>query len=161
MTLIARKPCSFGGQNFFIGDEVPDELVASPKTQEQLGILAIASGEVLHSKNDGAVSENMVMISVKTGTDGEEAQNMSVPATSEDIQQVFSIMQLTAEEGVKEIANVTSENALILLHAADSRKTIKNAAKERADNLFSANGDFNEAGTGNEPTNTDTEGAGT
>jgi len=44
-------------------------------------------------------------------------------------------MQMNAEDGSKEIAGVTSENVLVLLHAADSRKTIKNAAKEQAGKL--------------------------
>ena len=31
MRLIAKKPCSFGGQQFYIGDEVPENLVADVK----------------------------------------------------------------------------------------------------------------------------------
>ena len=34
MRLIAQKPCSFGGNKFFIGEEVPTELVTNPKMQE-------------------------------------------------------------------------------------------------------------------------------
>ena len=36
MRLIAQKPCSFGGNKFFIGEEVPTELVTNPKMQEKL-----------------------------------------------------------------------------------------------------------------------------
>ena len=43
MKLIAKKPCSFGGQRFYIGDEIPAELVAEPKAQEKLGVIAIAN----------------------------------------------------------------------------------------------------------------------
>ena len=35
MALIAKKPCSFGGKAFFIGEEVPDELVMDAEYQEQ------------------------------------------------------------------------------------------------------------------------------
>lgn len=30
MRLIARRPCSFGGKKYFIGDEVPAEDVINP-----------------------------------------------------------------------------------------------------------------------------------
>ena len=45
-------------------------------------------------------------------------------------------MQMNADEGVKVVTHVMSENVLILLHAVDGRKTIKDAAKKRADILF-------------------------
>lgn len=80
-----------------------------------------------------------VVIDIIMSADGENEQHMAVPAKPEEIQQVFSIMQLNAENGSKTIADVKSENVLILLHAADSRKTIKEAAKKQADNLFSTN----------------------
>ena len=41
MKLIAKKPCSFGGKKFFIGEEVPVNLVANPALQEKLGVIAI------------------------------------------------------------------------------------------------------------------------
>ena len=100
-----------------------------------------------------------VLITVNRESDGENEQSTAVPATPEEIQQVFSIMQLNAEEGAKAITEVQSENVLILLHATDSRKTIKNAAKEQVENLFSTNRVANESGKGNEPTGTNMEGA--
>lgn len=48
--LIAQRPCSFGGRNFFIGDEVPAALVIDPKYQESLGLLVIV--------NDGSGAED-------------------------------------------------------------------------------------------------------
>ena len=41
---------------------------------------------------------------------------------------------------------------MILLHAADSRKTIKEAAKKQADNLFSSNDNINKSKEHNEAT---------
>lgn len=158
MSLIAKKPCSFGGRQFYIGDEIPADFVADAKRQEQLGVIAIVdgdAGDVFRSSN-----ENTVPIPIELETDGENAQYMSVMATPEEIQQTFSIMQLTAEESIKAISDVTSENILILLHAADSRKKVKTAAKERAENIFSIDSDSNEARACNEPTGMDSEGAG-
>lgn len=106
----------------------------------------------------GETSPNAYEIRVKG--DGNQ-QSMSVTVTPEEVQEVFFIMQLTAEEGVKAIADIVNENVLILLHAADSRKTVKNAAKEQADKLSSTEGVSNEANKGNEITGTNTEGSDT
>ena len=45
MKLIAKKPCSFGGKKFFIGDEIPSHLVLNPIQQEGWGILKISKDE--------------------------------------------------------------------------------------------------------------------
>lgn len=39
MKLIAKKPCSFGGKRFYIGEEVPTALVVDPARQVQYGVL--------------------------------------------------------------------------------------------------------------------------
>lgn len=208
MKLIARKPCSFGGQQFYIDNEIPAELVVDPAVHERLGVLTIVnvddkqsgtnSGQMFTQEQvDSMIAEaieeavnNTVMemnqkqdelqqsvaelneiepgtyeetisISVKGAYDGESEQVMVIPTKPEEIRQVFSIMQLNAEEGAKVIAGVTNENVLILLHAADSRKTIKNAAKERACKLFSAKGDSNESDNGNTSIGAGTEGVDT
>ena len=190
MRLIAKKPCSFGGQKFFIGDEIPEGLVADAGMQEMYGVIAIvnenagegASGgqpgalftqEQTDSMIAAAVDEAVknvtaeleqerlqqleelqkeaaglkeadgfasfdgtVIISVKGESDGENGSATAVPATPEEIQEAFSIMQMNAEEGARAVAEVAKENVLILLHAADSRKAIKAAAKKQADSLF-------------------------
>ncbi len=184
MKLIAKKPCSFGGKKFFIGEEVPVNLVANPALQEKLGVIAIdeskdkkapvvIAGTFTQEQVNSMVAEAVakavaetekkrdeqlaelqkytaeleetepgaydgtIQIVIKGVSEGENEQLTIVPTRADEIQQVFSIMQMSADEGAKEIAEVKSENVLILLHATDSRKTIKNAAKEQADKLFS------------------------
>lgn len=107
------------------------------------------------------IFEDTVLISVRAEGSGENRQMMALRAEPQEIQQVFSIMQLNAEEGARAVADVRSENVLILLHVADSRKTIKNAAKEQADKLFSTKGDANESCKGNASKGTNLEGADT
>ncbi len=102
--------------------------------------------------------DGVIQIPVKGEADGENEQVTVVPASPEEIKEFFAIAQLNAEEGARAIADVKSENVLILLHAADSRKTIKNAAKEQAGKLFQPPGDLKESTGGNEPTGTDTKG---
>lgn len=195
MRLIANKPCSFGGRKFYIGDEIPENLVADARLQEKLGVITIVndvmgvSGEkpgarFTQEQVEAMIAEAMdeaekkradqlaelqeqvaelekmgpgeydgaILISVKGESD---EQQTAVPATLEEIQQVFSIMQMNAMEGAEAIGGVKSENVLILLHAADTRKTIKDAAKKQADNIFSTSGSMNEsAGTNTEGADT-------
>ena len=207
MRLIANKPCSFGGRQFFIGDEIPAGLVADARAQEKMGVITVANdvkgvpGEESGSlftleqvekmvaeavdeavnntvqemeqkqkelqeaagvlREEGFLPGGTVIIPVKGDSAGDNGQQTAVPATPEEIQQVFSIMQMNASDGAEAIAGVKSENVLILLHAADTRKTIKDAAEKQADNIFSTFNDSNEATGGNATTGTNTEGADT
>ncbi len=212
MRLIANKPCSFGGKKFYIGNEIPENLVADARLQEKMGVITIVNdsmgvadkqsatlftqeqvdkmlAEAIEEAVNNTITEmeqkqkelqealqqsaaerkevdsetlmETVMIDIVIDSDKEHEQHMTVLAKSEEIQQVFSIMQLNADEGAKAIADVKSENVLILLHAADSRKTVKNAAKEQADKLFSIKAASNESTSGNKATGTNTEGVDT
>ena len=201
MRLIAKKPCSFGGQQFYIGDEIPENLVTDARLQEEYGVITIMndgkggsgaqSGSLFtqeqvekmiaeaveeaekkraeqitempayvveRKETESGVYDSVISISVKGEADG---QQTAVPATPEEIQQVFGIMQMTAVEGAEAIARVKSENTLILLHAADTRKTIKDAAKKQANNIFSTSGSLNESTGSNEATGTNTKGVDT
>ena len=212
MRLIANKPCSFGGKKFYIGNEIPENLVADARLQEKMGVITIVNdnmgvadkqsatlftqeqvdkmlAEAIEEAVNNTITEmkqkqkelqealqqsaaerkevdseilmETVIIDIVIDSDGENEQHMTVWAKSEEIQQVFSIMQLNADEGAKAIADVKSENVLILLHAADSRKTVKNAAKEQADKLFSIKAASSESTSSNEATGTNTEGVDT
>lgn len=207
MRLIAKKPCSFGGRQFYIDDEIPEKLVADVRQQEKYGVITIvndseggsgaqsgplftqeqldkmvaeAVDEAINNmveemeqkqkelqeaadvlQGEGFLPEGTVIIPVKGDSAGDNEQQTAVPATPEEIQQVFSIMQMNAMDGVTAIAGVKSDNVLILLHAADTRKTIKDAAKKQADNLFSTSVDSNESTGGNATTGTNMEGVDT
>ena len=112
-------------------------------------------------QEEGFLSEGTVIIPVKGGSDGDNEQQTAVPATSEEIQQVFGILQMNAPEAAAAVADVESENVLILIHAADSRKTVKKAAIEQADKLFPTEELLNEASKGNGTTDTNMEGVDT
>ena len=43
MRLIANKPCSFGGKKFYIGNEIPENLVADARLQEKMGVITIVN----------------------------------------------------------------------------------------------------------------------
>ena len=68
---------------------------------------------------------------------------------------------MNADDGAKAVANVKSDSVLILLHALDTRATVKKAAQKQHDTLFSAEGNSNESADGNATTDSNTEGADT
>ena len=46
MKLIAKKPCSFGSRQFYIGNEIPENLVADAKRQEKMGVITIVNENI-------------------------------------------------------------------------------------------------------------------
>lgn len=151
MKLIAKKPCSFGGKDFFINDEIPVNAVLNPKQQEELGVLSIVSdGEAATGILETGFQETDIAIPVFKSYDGDTAQVMGIPLNAGEIQEVFSIMQMNVEEATKAIEAAKSENMLIVIHACDSRAGVKKAAQKKADNLSSTNGSTNDPAGSNE-----------
>lgn len=129
--LIALKPCSFGGKKFFIGDEIPAEYVASPATQEKLGTLVVVKVDAEIDVHETVVyPESKVSLVVQS--DGKE---MTLEPTDRGIQDVFNVLIGKATDAEAIIKQMDDADALILLHLADSRKTIKEAAELRAKEL--------------------------
>lgn len=117
-------------------DAMLSEAVALAKAEaekEWVGRMAEMQGHVAELKEtESGAYDGKIVIAVK----GASEQYTAIPASVEEIQKVFEIMQMNAEDGARAILDVESENVLILLHAADGRKTIKDAAKRQADKLL-------------------------
>lgn len=134
MRLIAKKPCSFNGQVFYIGDEIPSEFVINPKAQENLGTIAIVStGNVLKTDLSDITAEVgqvefVVPIKQKDGT-------MTLYMNEDQICRAVEVMQMTASEAKETIKGITEEKILILLNACDSRKAVKEATEAAAAEL--------------------------
>ena len=116
MKLIAKKPCSFGGMRFYIGDEIPADLVMNPREQEKMDVLVLVED-----------APAPITITVKA-----EEGDMPLEPTVEGLQAIFDILTCKPEEAKPIIENMTDGDALILLHMSDSRKAIKTAAEARA-----------------------------
>lgn len=155
----AQKPA--GNQTGMFTQEQVDSMISEAVAEMQQKHEELQQAVAELKETEPGAFEETVQISLKGESDGENEQITVIPATPDEIQQVFSIMQMNTDEGPKAIAEVQSENVLIVLHAADSRKTIKEAAKKQADNLFSTNGKINESTGGNATTDTNKEGADT
>ncbi len=199
MRLIAKKPCSYGGKKFFIGDEIPAELVVNIEREEKLGVISAVNDEAGVPEQSGALySQEQVdeMIADAVANAGKvftqeqvdemiqsavaelepfdsdnagftvtvkgEGDNVTaVSCSAEDIQSVVDVLQMNADDGAKAVTSVQSDSVLILLHALDTRATVKKAAQKQHDTLFSAEGNSNESAGGNATTDSNTEGADT
>ena len=199
MRLIAKKPCSYGGKKFFIGDEIPAELVVNIEREEKLGVISAANDKAGVPEQSGALYsqeqvEEMIADAVANADKGftqEQVDEMiksavaelepfdsdnagftvtvkgegdnvtAVSCSAEDIQSVVDVLQMNADDGAKAVTSVQSDSVLILLHALETRATVKKAAQKQHDTLFSAEGNSNESTGGNATTDSNTEGADT
>ena len=133
MKLIAKKPCSFGGERFYIGNEIPVELVQNPKTQEKFGILAILEGDAVTpapTVSPIVVSDPVLTICVRVGE-----EEMELEPTDDGLQDIFNVLISEPTAAIAIIDKMTDNDALILVHMAERRVTVKKAAKVRAEEL--------------------------
>lgn len=143
MKLIAKIPCDFG-KRYYIGDEIPVEAVLDPKAQEKRGVLTIVNDEVGTTPpavdlGDPAGDRSVmaVIIHAKEG-------DLPLELTQEGLQAVVDILTSNTEDAEPIVMQMTDGDALIFLDIADSRKTIKNAAKARAQALAAEANDTEE-----------------
>lgn len=126
--LFALKPCSFGGKRFFIGNEIPSEYVADPSAQARLGTIAIVDVDSdVDTSAPVEIPAPALSIVVKT-----EDKEMILEPSDAGIQAVFDVLLGKASDAEPIINQMDDNDALILLHLADTRKTIKEAAELRA-----------------------------
>lgn len=131
MKLIAQKPCSFGGRKFYIGDEIPAELVMDPKLQEKRGLLTIVNDAPAFTAGvdlgDPAGDCSVIAVVLHT-----EKGDFPLELTEEGLQSVVDVLTSKGDTAKAIVEQMTEEHALILLNATDSRKNIKEAAEARA-----------------------------
>lgn len=165
MSFICRKPLRLNEKEYRSGDIVPDGIIlperigklkANGCIVESNGAIQTVDGftqaevdakvaEVIEQytaelkENEPGAFEGTIPLMLKT----EREEAMSLPLLPEELQEAVDVMQMNADEGAKAVANIQKENVLILLHAIDSRKTIKDAAKKQAYILNSAENNKN------------------
>lgn len=130
MELIAKKPCSFGGKKFFIGDVIPGELVLDPKMQEKRGLLTIVNdSEPVSGVDHGDPSRDSSLIAVVLHA---EEGDYPLSLTPEGLQSVVDVLTTKGDAAKAIVEQMTDEHSLILLDATDSRANIRKAAQARA-----------------------------
>lgn len=128
---IALKPCKFAGRNFSAGETVPDELVnvrAVGRLKRQKFL-----AEADEQKEAVNVPAGKQLFAVPILADGNE---LSVELEPEELKTLFMVLQSTADKAGKSIAEQINKDLLLCIHALDGRKSVQNAAKEKATALI-------------------------
>lgn len=128
MAYVALKPCCFAGQNFKIGEIVPDAIVHPGNANNLVKMGVIAEQNTTHTETV-VVHEPLDTMAVVIHA---EEGDMPLNLTAEGLQAVVDVLTSTVEEAEPIVEAMTDGDALILLHVADNRKGIKAAAEDRA-----------------------------
>lgn len=134
MAYTALKPCCFSGEKFTVGQSVPAELIRPGMADAlvKMGVIAPQGGQAQTIKAVPAPVEAVTL--TVHAEEGDLALIMSVEA----LQSVIDVLTGVANQAEEIIAGMTESDALILLHCADSRKTVMAAAEARGKALSEA-----------------------
>lgn len=133
MAYVAIKPCRFAGQSFRIGESVPAEFIqpGAAKNLVKMGIIAEEVGEIFASSmNNTTIVKETITIVIHA-----EEGDMPLNPTQGGLQAIFDVLTDNVSAAEQTINGMTDEDALILLHIADSRKSVRELAETRAKEL--------------------------
>lgn len=130
MAYIAKRPCRFMGNEFKIGDVVPEEFILPGNAHNLVKMGTIADA------GDGDYDPEYISVIV-------HADEGDIPLTisPEGIQAIFDVLGSNATDAKTIVEKMDEGDALILLHVSDSRKSVKEAAEARAKALNSESED--------------------
>ncbi|MCD8308897.1 MAG: hypothetical protein LUD19_03500 [Clostridia bacterium] len=134
---IVTKKITLNGKNYAAGDIIPADAVLPSRVPALLRTQTIAqytetATESAQEAQDGAETVEGVSLPINT-----ENGVLELPVSREDIVKAVEVFQMNADEAASAIAEIESENALIVINACDSRKTVQKAAKTRAEEIAS------------------------
>lgn len=128
MAYVALKPCRFAGQDFKIGEEIPDGIVHPGAANNLVKMQVIAETDGTKPVEEQKPATISLIIPVKEG-------DMPLEVTQEGLQAVVNVLTGNADAAEPVIEQMTDGDALILLHLTDNRRTVKAAAEARAQAL--------------------------
>lgn len=123
MQYLCEKQLTAGKKTYYPGNIIADGVILAERSKKLL-----KNGYI--SRIDQEVPE---AFSVRILIKGDKEQAVTVEAGKEEIQLVFSILQMNTEEGAKAVSDVFDGNVLVLLHAVDNRKMMKEAVKRQTE----------------------------
>ena len=132
MAYTALRPCCFSGEKFTVGQSVPAELIR-PGVADALVKMGVIAPQGGRAPKAAPAPVEAVTLTVHA-EEGDLALTMSVEA----LQSVVDVLTGAANQAEGIVAGMTESDALILLHCADSRKTVMAAAEARGKALSEA-----------------------
>ena len=150
MSYVANKPIRINGKMFLKGDIInPEDMAAYEGARlKHYGIIS----EVVTDNRDKEISVNSAEISSKDiviTLNASDNGTENILADIGSIQEVFSIAQLSSDEAVTAILNITDINVYKMLNAVEHRQKPKAALKKISDKLPCGNMDANETSENN------------
>ena len=134
MKIIAKKPCSFNGVKYYIGEEIPENAVKDPKAQAAMGVVSIVpEGEHIGGFADmvSKVGEVHFLVPILKGE-----ESMELPVSETQIAEAAKTLQMSQKDAVAHIKDHVEDNTvLIILNACDSRAAVKKEAETKAKSL--------------------------
>lgn len=126
----ALKPCSLGdGKKYFIGDIIPDEMIAPTAVNRLISMGYITpQGEIKAEPEKEAEPPKITLYIHSIDPEGD----VEVQPTMEGLQAIFDALGSNVAEAEQIINQMTDPEALLLLHVSDSRKSVQAAAEARA-----------------------------
>lgn len=147
---LCTKAMTLGGVEFHPGQEIPAEAVLPGRVRAltRQGYIAPADGVATPVAAVAPVEPTTATVVPLTIIRDDES--FTIEAKPESVALAVTALQITAEKAGEIIAETTDEDALLIIHALDSRKTVKAAAQERAKKLSEPpeeDGDDEQGGT--------------
>lgn len=130
MSYICRKALFLSGVTYQPGEAIPDGAVLPSRVRSlaSCGYIMEQTDEPAAeaAASTGETSGGVLYVPIK-GDD-----ELTVPIPADGAAFIFALQQSTADEAAAMLQDVEDENVLILIHATDSRKSVRAAAKARA-----------------------------
>lgn len=135
---IALKNITLSGTEYIAGSDIPADAVLPSRVPALLRNKTIARADsnaqtpVVSAELTQETSEtaDRVILPIKTD-DG----ILGLPASREDIVKAVEVLQLKQEETIAAVAEIESEDALIIIDACAKAQAIKKAIRERVEAL--------------------------
>lgn len=131
---IALKPCKFAGQTFLAGETIPDKLVHPSAVRRLKNQRFIVVPDEQKEVVEVPVEVKQLFTVPILADEGE----LSVELEPEELKTLFIVLQNNADKAGKLVAEQVNTDLLLCIHALDGRKTVKEAAKEKATALIAA-----------------------
>ena len=110
MKLFAKRPCSFNGKKFFIGDEIPADYVLDPKAQKMMGVIEVVEENSIHA---GSVEGGPLLPPSSTLED--EKDNTVYTKTSLSSMNKKNLLAVAADMGVEATAEMNKEQLVTMI----------------------------------------------
>lgn len=128
---VILKPATIHGKRFAVGEQISDiDLGSMAGTLKRTGYIAELGKSPEQTTAKAKAGEEYTIPIVTKNSE------MTVSVSESGIIKAFEILQSDAKKAVDCIAYITSNDLLILIDACDHRKSVKTAARNRAEELM-------------------------